>query len=163
MPTTNLEKALASIARKYAPYAKEQAIKYAPNKHLKASIQSKDSRINSTKYRITVSAHGPDARAREYGSGIHSQLGPKEKYPIVPVNAPALVFFWEKANDNIPRTEDGRVILQKVMHPGVEAANDGKGYIGPALVEVRKKIKENLSDDLRSAIVLDLKAAVRKA
>ena len=163
MPTTNLEKALASIARGYASYATVKAKEYAPNNHLRNSIKSTVTKKSDILYMVTTSATGPDARAREYGSGLHARRGKKAKYPIVPVNAPALVFFWEKANDNIPRTEDGRVILQKVMHPGVEAANDGRGYLEPALEETKKSILKNLPSDLKYSIVLDLKAAVRKA
>lgn len=77
----------------------------------------------------------PQARAFEYGSGLHSTQGPKRKYPIDPVKASALVFEWEnepqEVADNFPHTPDGKVILRHVEHPGVAP----RPYLTPAIEE----------------------------
>lgn len=85
----------------------------------------------------------PEARAYEFGSGIHSE-GPnakKEKYLITPKKGKYLAFQWEKANPNIPRLPDGRVLLKSVKHPGVAP----KPYIQPAIDDMKKGIKGAIS------------------
>ena len=168
--TKNFEQFTANQMRGYASLATRKAKEYAPNQHLKASISS-SVEIGDGKYKIRVRAVGPDARAREYGSGIHSrrstpskhQLGPKGKILIRPRSGKYLAFPWEKANDNIPRLPDGRVLLKKVEHPGVEAANNGKGYLAPAINDVRQAIRTKFGKEAARAIGLDIRAAFKKA
>lgn len=104
----------------------------------------------------------PDARAWEYGSGIHARRGAKKKYPILPKKGKLLAFHWEVADANPERFSflpDGRVLLASVQHPGIEAANSGQGYIRPAMKELRRRAKAELSDDVRRAIMADLRDA----
>lgn len=99
-----------------------------------------------------------DARAQEFGSGIHARRGKVGKYPIK--GHPFLVFKWDIATaspEKFTMTKDGDVKLAQVMHPGIQAANEGKGYIAPAQIELRKRAKRELSEDIRSAIVGDLR------
>lgn len=142
---------------------------YAPN-HIRDAISSHvESKADGT-YLIRTIANrktAPDARAWEYGSGLRARRGAKQKYPIFPKKGKYLAFHWEVANQNPERftfLDDGRVILPKVMHPGIQAANEGKGYIAPAQVELRKKARRELDLDIRNAIMGDLRASFgRKA
>jgi len=170
MPTTNFEQFTANQARGYASLATKYAKELAPNSHLRASINS-TVEIGKGRFVIRVRASGPDAAAREYGSGIHSrrlrtskhQLGPRGKILIRPkAGKKFLAFPWEMANENIPRLDDGRVLLTQVEHPGVEAANNGKGYIAPAISKVKEQIRTRFTKEAKPAIVLDLRASIRK-
>lgn len=149
-------------ARSWAGQLTSLARALAPN-HVRPAISSKvESKDNGTFIiRITSDRRiAPDARAQEFGSGLHARRGPKVKYPIRPKDKKVLAFFWEVANANPERftfSEDGRVLLPQVMHPGIEAANEGIGYIGPAMKELRKRAKVELTKDIKDAIVGDLR------
>lgn len=54
-------------------------------------------------------------------------------------------------------SSDGRVLLHSVQHPGIQAANSGQGYIAPAIKEIRRRGKTELSKDIRDAILGDLR------
>jgi hypothetical protein len=142
---------LTSLARSFAPAHVEPAI----SSHVEAK--------GAGEYIIRITADrkiAPDARAQEFGSGLHARRGVKKKYPILPKNRRVLAFHWEVANanpENFNFLPDGRVTLGSVQHPGIEAANGGKGYIAPAMKELRKKARQELSEDIRSAIVGDLR------
>lgn len=118
-------------------------------------------------------ATGAAARAYEYGSGIHSrrsrkspkQISPKGKILIKPKGHKALAFNWEIANVNPDQfifLDDGRVLLPSVKHPGVKAANNNKGYIAPAINEVNKDIRKDISAATRKAIVGTLRKSFNK-
>lgn len=120
-----------------------------------------------------TTATGAAARAYEYGSGIHSrrsrksphQISPKGKILIKPKGHKALAFSWEVASREPERfifLDDGRVLLPSVKHPGVKAVNNNKGYIAPAINEVNKQIRKELSADTRKAIVGTLKKSFDK-
>lgn len=159
----NFERFTEIQAEKYSKKLGELARKYAPSNHIKKSIKNYW-RKSSGKYVLTASA-GPtaegDARARELGSGIHAKVGPKNKYPILPRRGKYLVFPWDKAYPEIPRTADGRVLLKKVNHPGVEAANAGQGYLSPAAKDVIQELKDKFAIEARAYIIADLKEATR--
>jgi secreted PhoX family phosphatase len=78
-----------------------------------------------------------------------------------------LAFNWEVANAQPERfvfAPDGRVLLPSVQHPGIEAANNGKGYIAPAMNKLRKRARAELDKEVRDAIVGDLRESFgRKA
>lgn len=104
------------------------------------------------------------ARAYEYGSGTRSrssktslrQLGSRGKILITPRPPNKfLVFEWEKVkgDPNFKFDEKGRVMLGKVGHPGVRAANSGKGYIKPAVDKVRAQIRKEVPADVRKAAI----------
>ena len=134
-------------------------------KHVRSAISSHvEEKTDGTNIiRITADRNiAPDARAQEYGSGLKARRGPKQKYPIRPKTKKVLAFYWEIASQNPDRfqfLDDGRVILPEVMHPGIQAANSGKGYIAPAMVELRKRAKKELDVDVRQAILGDLRAS----
>lgn len=158
--TQNFNKALANIARGYASTTTRLAKELAPNNHLRQSIQSSVEQSGEGTFIIRVRARGPDARAREYGSGIWARRGPRGKILIRPRNKRALAFYWEKANPNIPTLPDGRVLLGSVEHPGVDAANDGQGYLHPAIRETNKLIRDRIRREAGLAITLDIRASI---
>lgn len=125
------------------------------------------------KFSILTIAKGAAARAYEYGSGVHSrlskkspkQISPKGKILIKPKNKKVLAFYWEVASANPEQFifgEDGKVLLPSVKHPGVKAANQGKGYLAPAAVEVRKQIRKELSKETRDAVIGTLRKSFNK-
>jgi len=78
------------------------------------------------------------ARAHEYGSGIHA-LNPADRelieitagYWTGKSNAKALMFEWPEGPKPHPayNEELGVYFFHTVYHPGVPAANQGKGYL----------------------------------
>lgn len=141
----------------------------APN-HVAPAISSKVEEKDDGTFIIRITADrkkAPDARAQERGSGLHAKRGLKQKYPILPKNKRMLAFY-ENANGTwnydmhdppVPRIhiQDGRGLFYGVMHPGIEAANGGEGYIAPAMKELKARARENLTKDIRDAIVGDLR------
>jgi|GEM_PF-2250751 len=169
--TSTLGNALKRRATAWASQLTILAKFYAPE-HLKAHIHSKVESKDEGTYiiRTTVdrSANSlekygtADARAQEYGSGLRARRGTKKKYTIRPKNGKVLAFHWEVAEANPERfsfAKDGRVLLPSVQHPGIQAANEGKGYIGPAQTEIRKRGKVELSVDVKNAILSDLRTS----
>jgi len=149
--------------RGYASLLTRLAKSYAPNNHIKASIVSRVETSGEGKHIIRITATGPDARAREYGSGVHARRGGKHFITIKPKHGKKfLAFPWELANENIPTLPDGRVLLRSVQHPGVEAANSGKGYIAPAANEVRKQVRKRFGKEAARSIGLDIRAAFKR-
>lgn len=156
----NLKRRAASWAGQLTMLAKS----LAPS-HVKPAIRSKVEEKGEGRFVIRITADrkiAPDARAQEYGSGLRARRGPKKKYTIKPKTKKVLAFHWEVANaqpDKFVFAPDGRVILPSVQHPGIQAANSGKGYIAPAMRELRKKARAELSKDIRDAILGDLRAS----
>ena len=158
-----LSQAILNSARGYAGYITKLAKGFSESSRIRATIRSSvEAKGNSIKITTTAgdgTDNTGDAAAREFGSGLH---GPKHaKYPILPKKGKALVFFWEKAYDYIPKTEDGRVILPGVMHPGIQADNNGKGYIRPAAEIAEEALLESLKKKGASAIRAELRSAFR--
>lgn len=169
----NLQRALSArsqflegIAQRLLQLAKS----LAPNNHVRSAISVEEIGDSSGgKVSITLKADrniAPDARAYEYGSGVHSrrsetsprQLGPKGKILITPrPGTKALVFPWDVATVGIPRTKDGKVILQSVEHPGVEPANNGEGYLRKAVKDSNKQNRSDVRSGVAIAVKLDLK------
>lgn len=166
MSTVNFNKAILLSARAYAGLVTKLAKVNSESSRVKSTIKSSVEQKGHL-YIIRTRAGGinaRDARAREYGSGLHARRGKKAKYPIRPrKTGGVLVFPWDKASDLIPRTNDGRVILKEVMHPGIKADNNGKGYIAPAQVKARKFIKKKLKLDGAKGIRMDLRSSFKGA
>jgi len=160
---TNLKRRAASWAGQLTTLAKA----YAPS-HVRPAISSHVEQKGEGEFIIRITADrkvAPDARAQEFGSGIHAKRGVKKKYPIVPKQRKVLAFHWEVADANPERFSflpDGRVILASVQHPGIQAANEGKGYIAPAMKELKKKAKQELTMEVRDAIMSDLRKSFGK-
>lgn len=162
---SKLQIALKNRARSWAGQLTTLAKAYAPN-HVKSAISSKVEDKAEGTYIIRITADrkiAPDARAQEFGSGLRARRGAKRKYTIRPKPGnKVLAFPWEIANaqpENFSFLPDGRVMLPSVQHPGIQAANGGKGYIAPAMNELRKRGKAALSKDVKEAILGDLRTS----
>lgn len=165
-----LSAALKRRAISWAGQISKLAKAFAPN-HLRPYIHSRVEVKEDKTFIIRTTVNrkenplpkygSMDARAQEYGSGLKARRGTKAKYPIRPKPGnKVLAFHWEVANQNPEQFSflpDGRVMLPSVMHPGIQAANQGKGYIGPAQAEIRKRGKAELKNDIRTAILGDLR------
>jgi len=166
MATTNFDNSILLSARAYAGLVTRLAKANSESSRVRSTIRSTVEEKNG-KYVIITMAGGVrarDARAREYGSGLHARRGKKAKYPIRPrKKGGVLVFPWDKAAPGIPRTKDGKVILKEVMHPGIEADSGGKGYIAPAQKEARKFLKKNLKVKGAIGIRKDLRFSFKGA
>lgn len=111
----------------------------------------------------------PVARAYEYGSGIRSrssktspkQQGSRGYIRIAPKRKKVLAFFWDKVDERTPAgkkflgisVKTGKAMFNYVDHPGVQAANNGKGYLAPAITKVRRQIRKELPEDVRKAVL----------
>lgn len=164
---TNLKRRASAWAGQLTSLAKS----FAPN-HVQPAISSHVETKEEGKFIIRITADrkvAPDARAQEYGSGIHARRGAKKEYPILPKHKKMLAFY-ENANGTwdydmfdppMPRlyAPDGRGLFYGVLHPGIEAANGGKGYIAPAMKELRKRARKELGMEVKDAIMSDLRAS----
>lgn len=106
---------------------------------LKRSItHGKPYKRKRTRWAIDVGTNVEYAAAQELGSGIHAEGGGGQPYPIRPVKKKALAFVWPDHPPHIePDPETGKVVLAKVMHPGVKP----QPYLRPALNESIPEIK----------------------
>ena len=92
---------------------------------------------------------GGDIFGREFGAGLYGEE--KSTYEIRPRNKKKLAFFWEVANPELLKGKkffgysqtDERLLFNFVNHPGYEAANNGKGFLGLAFEQVAKEIDED--------------------
>lgn len=99
------------------------------------------------------------ARAQELGSGLHAQVGPRELIPIPALDntdAKTLMFEWPEGPKPHPayNEELGVYFFKRIWHPGVKAANEGKGYL-------RLAARETL-DFGKRAIVLGIAARLKR-
>ena len=179
MTAVNFENFAANQARGYASTVTRLARGFSESSRIRKTIKSKVEPKGKGKWIIRVTAgdglprdssETPDVRAREYGSGIWARRGPKGKILIKPSANPKdgkkkkyLAFSWELANPNLPRLSDDRVLLRSVEHPGIDADNDGQGYIGPAIRETNKFIRKKFATDGVKAIKLDIRSSFKGA
>lgn len=154
----------ANMKRVMASYAGQltRMVKALAPAHVAPTVRSTVLNKGESGWGIRIHASAPDARAQEYGSGLHSQKGAKATYPIPKVPRKVLAFYWDVANNNPENFKflpDGRVLLRKVNHPGIHATNNEQGYIRPAVAEFRRKIrgKSELSDAVKRAILSDIR------
>lgn len=166
----SLKGTLKAKATSWAGQLTKLAKSYAPN-HIRPAISSHIEEKGEGTFiiRITADRYQPleprrtipnDARAQEYGSGLRARRGVKKKYLILPKTKNVLAFHWEVADresEHFVFLPDGRVSLAFVRHPGIEAANAGKGYIAPAVNELRKRGRKELSQAVREAILDDIR------
>lgn len=169
-----LTNAIKRRAISWAGQITKLAKSFAPN-HLKPYISSRvEQKETGFIIRTTVNRKAnpiekygsADARAQEYGSGLRARRGTKRKYPIKPKNKKILAFHWEIATvsemehgapGKFMFAPDGRVLMHQVNHPGIQAANSGQGYIAPAIKALKAKGKQELKNDIRQAILGDLR------
>lgn len=129
MNTSNISSSLDSILNKILMQAADKIAgdvrSGAPTARVRANVNISQVIGTSEGKQIIVyvplskETGAPEARAYEYGSGIHSKAG--QKYSIDHKNYPNLVFYWER--------EQKWFVGPHVDHPGVAA----RPYFGPAL------------------------------
>jgi len=124
----------------------------------------KDGRVGLDITATATDPKKPVVRAYEYGSGIHSRVKrrsphqlPDGRILIRPkTSGKLLAFHWEIANANpelFAFDKKGRVLLPEVRHPGVKAANNGKGYLSPAIAKVRRKMRKEILLEVRESVM----------
>jgi hypothetical protein len=143
--------------------------------HVKSTVVESGDRVGIESTATSVKG---DARAYEFGSGIHATSKKRSKWQqadgrilITPKKAKVLAFPWEKLSADPDETwyggrklikksaTTGKAIFRFVEHPGVKPAGGGKGYLRPAIAEVRKSIRGELTKEMRDAYV----GTIRKA
>jgi hypothetical protein len=117
---------------------------------LKRSIkEGKPYNVGRRGMAIDIGTNVEYAAAQEFGSGLHATRGPKKRIKITPKNKQALAFFWPDAPAHIkPSETTGKVVLAKVMHPGVRA----QPYLRPALKDSRGDIKKLIGGQIALAL-----------
>ena len=133
-------KSMGEFAEKFSALLNKMADSargFAPTTRIEQNIEVDEPELitsgNETKLvgSIFVSLKkAPEARAYEFGSGIHATKGAVGTYPIVARNADNLVFWWENRQKWF--------VGSKVNHPGVRKS----AYLRPALRQHRKELQE---------------------
>lgn len=149
-------------------------------KHIFVTAKSPSIKGGAIGFNVTAKSPKGDARAYEYGSGIHSTSRKRSKWQqadktilITPKKKKVLAFYWEKLAGDPPGTwygggklirknEEGQALFRFVNHPGVRAAGGGKGYLRPAITQVRRGIRSEITKDMRDAYLGGIRKAFRK-
>lgn len=151
-------------------------------KHIIVKVKVSGSEGGTIGFNADAMSPKGDARAYEYGSGIHStsnkasrwQQGSRGKILITPKRVPVLAFNWEvlkkypvgkrfpNATKLIAIVGEGRGIFNYVEHPGVRAANGGKGYLRPAITDVRKRIRKEVPKAIREEVIGGFRKAFKQ-
>lgn len=127
----------------------QRATNNAPIKtgRLGRSITSdKPKQVGPLEFTVDVGTNVEYARAHELGSGLHSTVGPKEKYAII-AKGRALEFSWPNAPAEVAdRYPDSfpLVYYKSVMHPGIRPTPYLTPAINSATDEIRALILSNI-------------------
>lgn len=168
-----LQSNLRNLAKYWAGEITKLSKSFAPN-HLKTKISTHVTETNDGTFVLTTVARGKDARAQEHGSGTRKRDKRRrmEKYPIRPKTKRALAFYenaqgtWDYDMVDPPMpiiyAPDGRGVFFQVMHPGIQAYNNGEGYIRPAVKQLRRRARKDLDKAVYNAIFGDLNQAFKK-
>ena len=140
----------------------------APSAHVRSAIsveQVGDSSSGAVSVVLKADRRiAPDARAYEYGSGEKArrsevsphQLGSKQKILIEAKNGLFLSFKV--------KTEKGMEWIHptSALHPGVDAANNGEGYLRKAVKDTNAANRKEASSGAANAVRLELRARFGK-
>lgn len=109
---------------------------------------------------IKISA--PEARAYEFGSGLHGEDG--QTYRI-PKEGFGLAFEWDKVDETTPIgpkfrgiLDDGRGLFRFVDHPGVEARPYARPSVEENLSQLRKSIGEALVQSIKEGVAVSIRS-----
>lgn len=131
---------------------------------------------------VSVNPDIPYARVYEWGSGLFRQKGrrfSKNQLPdgtirIRPKNKQLLAFKWDKVSRREPLSftkigrsgvkyvgdlPDGRSAFNYVDHPGVMAANQGRGYLRPSVIDAFNDYSSMFSKRLSKEILDNIKVS----
>lgn len=138
------------------------------------------------KITISVDPAIPYARAYEFGSGKFRTPGkrlpkkpqPDGSYRIEPkTKGKLLAFYWDKLEKRgrlsrskvgqegisyVGDLKDGRAAFNYVNHPGVQAANMGKGYMKSAIQAAYDLNSDRLAKEISESVLRNLKTSFRK-
>lgn len=126
----------------WAELVAQQASLYAPvdTSTLATSIHTDENgpyQLSDTEFYQLIGTWVPYARAQEFGSGLHAEIGPREKIPIIAgfwtgkSDKKALAFNWPDGPKDHPAHQgEGWFLFRSIMHPGVKA----QPYLRPALL-----------------------------
>lgn len=157
--TNALKRTTISMASQITKLAKSFAPEHiAP--HIRSKVETKSEGVFIIRTTVDRSANSlqkygtADARAQEYGSGERATRGPKGKIIIHPKTAQFLEF------PGTNQYEGWLIRTQEVKSPGihpVKASPLSPGYIRPAIKTVRQRAKQELTPEVRKAIIGDLR------
>lgn len=172
-----LKKRAATWASQITRKANTNLGKYKSLIQVKSQVEERGGKISILS---TATGSKPVARAYEFGSGIHSRSKKRSKWQqadktilITPKKKKVLAFYWDKLAGDEPgtwyggrklirKTEEDKALFRYVNHPGVQAANAGRGYMQPAITEVRKQIRKEVPKEMRDAAIGVFRKAFRK-
>lgn len=178
--TAKLRKRAATWASQITKKANLNLGKYKSLIEVRSQVEDRGGKIGVLSTGYPTDPAKPVARAYEYGSGIHSRSKRKSKWQqpdgrilITPKRAKVLAFFWEKLAGDPPgtwygggklirKTQENKALFKYVEHPGVQAANGGRGYLTPAVTEVRKQMRQEISREMREAAVGTFRKAFKR-
>lgn len=155
---------LKASSKRWATQITTEATKNLGKYKTLIRVRSKTAQQDAGKLAIIATAYNTGkqdgdvknvARAYEYGSGLHSKKA-RRKILIRARKKKVLAFFWDVATsdpENFKFDDKGRVLLKSVQHPGVKAANSGKGYLKPAIDKVRRQIRKEVPAGVRKAVL----------
>lgn len=176
--SSGFQKRLGTLAKKWSTSLTKDANKNL-GKFKKLILVKSESKVTDGKVDIVTTA-SPKladaegnvkdvARAYEFGSGTRSrsmkkskfQLGAKGFIRIRPKNGNVLAFPWDKVDSSSPTgkkfvgisSKSGKAMFRYVDHPGVRAANNGKGYMAPAITKIRKQIREDIPKEIKDEVI----------
>ena len=130
-----------------------------------AEVQDNQGSITISEYNIGDKENKAITLAFELGSGLTGPRG--QRYPITPVNASMLAFFWPEASNivgrkGVPTTPlkkirdgeytGGKAFFPKVMHPGIRP----RPFLQRALDNVLPLMSEILGDSFDALILPDV-------
>lgn len=122
-------------------------------------VHTKADRKSAQRFSLKMFAKGKGKNVDKYGQG--KKLAGAYEYGARPHTISprppnkVLAFYWERVGEE--------VIAKSVQHPGIVAANGGRGYINASAQELLKQGKEELRPIARKAILEDLHAAFTSA
>ena len=133
--------ALSAGIKEYAQDVADDINSSAPAAHLRTATVEGSVASSLDSYAMNIKIDAPDARAWEFGSGLHATRGQAAPYPIAPKNPNGrLVFYWKR---------EGRLFVgrpgQAIAHPGIKA----QPFIYPALRRQARHFTKIITDNLR--------------
>lgn len=185
--TSGFQKKLGTLAKKWSTALTKDANKNL-GKFKKLILVKSDSKVTSGRVDIitTASPKLADAegnvkdvaKAYEYGSGTRSrsmkrskfQMGARGFIRIRPKNGKVLAFPWNKVDSSTRAgrkfvgisEKSGKAMFLYVDHPGVRAANNGRGYMAPAITKIRKQMQKDIPLAIREEVIGSFRRAFKK-
>lgn len=130
--------------------------------HIKDNIEVRKNPAQKEDRQVSVDVFvdlnkAPDARAWEFGSGLHSTRGAKSTYVIAARNAPYLIFTWWKKNNppttyQHPEKNPEGMKLKYVNHPGIRPKHYLRNSLNMLLGKVGNIVRGSIRTRVRGGI-----------